>query len=40
MELAVDAASGIMVWQILVLVFVILVAYFALVYHNTDNVDI
>ena len=40
MELAVNATSGVMVWQILTLVFVILVAYFALKYYITDNVDI
>ena len=40
MELAVNATSGVMVWQILTLVFVILVAYFALKYYITDNADI
>jgi hypothetical protein len=39
MGLAVNATSGLMVWQIFTLVFVILVAYFALKYYITDNVD-
>lgn len=39
MELAI-AASGIMVWQILALVFIIFVAYFALKYYSADNADI
>lgn len=40
MELAVNATSGVMVWQILTLVFVILIAYVALKYYITDNIDI
>lgn len=40
MELAVNVATGVMVWQTLTLVFFILVGYFAMKYHITDNPDI
>lgn len=40
METTVNASSGVMVWQILVLVVVILIAYYALKTSNTDKADI
>jgi len=40
MESTVSASSGAMVWQTLVLVGVILIAYAALKYYTTDKADV
>lgn len=40
METTINASSGVMVWQTLALVFVILVVYFLLKYNTTDKADV